>query len=310
MSLSQQDQAIIRALQAISDPDAEPYRPGEDGDADSESENTGPSDESAASALSAALPPDMARIVQSNDRRQALGVGGSFTGPKGVVADHRFFQAQERSRRLEERQRLEQKIAGGSLSSGWLQRQIASESGVAAIGETQLDENDRREDDRELDELLEDFEDDPYVQQYRSKRLVEMKLLSTKTRYGSVREIQTDDEFVAQVEQSEPDTVVVIHLYQAANTACRLVNGLLDELAKKYPYAKFMRMVSTVAQTHFDEITLPILLGYRGGSLIKSLVRVTDEFPSWNRTNRLDPEEFEELMIQSFGVDQIYNMHE
>jgi hypothetical protein len=69
---------------------------------------------------------------------------------------------------------------------------------------------------KDLDELdeLEDEEDDRVLQQYRLKRIAEMKALQEKAKYGTVLEITAVD-YVKEVNQAGEGVWVVLHLYKA-----------------------------------------------------------------------------------------------
>lgn len=63
-----------------------------------------------------------------------------------------------------------------------------------------------------LDEL-EDSEDEAVIEEYRRKRLAEIKKLSEKPRFGEVREVSGQD-YVQEVNKAGQDIWVVIHLYK------------------------------------------------------------------------------------------------
>lgn len=63
-----------------------------------------------------------------------------------------------------------------------------------------------------LDEL-EDEEDEAVLQEYRRRRIAEIKKLSEKPRFGDVIEVSGDN-YVKQVNQAGEGIWVVLHLYQ------------------------------------------------------------------------------------------------
>lgn len=65
----------------------------------------------------------------------------------------------------------------------------------------------------ELDEL-EDEEDERVLEEYRQKRIAEMKELANKSKYGEVREISAED-YVREVNNAGEDVWVVLHLYKS-----------------------------------------------------------------------------------------------
>lgn len=58
--------------------------------------------------------------------------------------------------------------------------------------------------------------DDEFMREYIAKRRAEIQEKAQKYRYGSVIEISRD-QYVRQVTNADPDTFVVLHLYQDSN---------------------------------------------------------------------------------------------
>lgn len=65
----------------------------------------------------------------------------------------------------------------------------------------------------ELDEL-EDEEDEKVLEEYRRKRIAEMKAIASVAKYGTVREISAQD-YVQEVNNAGEEVWVVLHLYKA-----------------------------------------------------------------------------------------------
>lgn len=63
-----------------------------------------------------------------------------------------------------------------------------------------------------LDEL-EDSEDEAVIQEYRQKRIAEMKRLSEKPRFVDVKEVSGQD-YVQEVNKAGEGIWVIIHLYK------------------------------------------------------------------------------------------------
>ncbi|ORY50774.1 hypothetical protein BCR33DRAFT_712760, partial [Rhizoclosmatium globosum] len=176
------------------------------------------------------------RIMSDQNVRQTLGMGGkAMTGVKG-----------------------------NALQSGWLERQLEAEKNW----------NTKDEGDEDIDDLIRDLEDeeDAFVKEYKAKRLMEMAVIASLPKYGTLKEIEVD-EYVSCVENVDRNVVVLVHLYQPQVEACRLVNRFLEALAAQYPLVKM------------------------GGELQKTLLRITDEIQGWARTGRCDLDDFEEYLF-------------
>ncbi|KAJ3036654.1 hypothetical protein HDV00_002478 [Rhizophlyctis rosea] len=288
--MSEQDRAILRAIERETDPERDRPRHDDSGDDSDASES-----EHQHRSTSSSTDLTINRIVSDNETRQNLGVGGAFTGPKGVLADYRFHQHQERAREEGKRADLLTRLNQQALGSGWLARQLAAEE-AAKRGE-----GGEEDEDALLDQL--ENEDDEYLAEYRAKRVAQMQSFAAKPRFGSVEEL-TVDTYVSTIDDTPSSTTVIVHLYEPHIEACRLVNSFLDTLAQKYATVKFARIVSKEADSGFDEIALPALLGYKGGDVFTSIMRVTLEVEGWERTGLCNLAEFESVLVEHGLLDQ------
>lgn len=131
-------------------------------------------------------------------------------------------------------------------------------------------------DEMNLDELdeLEDSEDERVLEEYRNKRIAEMKELAFRSRFGSVKEISGVD-YVDEVNKAGEGIWVVLHLYARGNPSCGLINKHFDELANKFPTVKFLRSIATTCIPNFPEKNLPAIFVYFEGQIKKQLIDIT-----------------------------------
>ncbi|EGF83372.1 hypothetical protein BATDEDRAFT_85877 [Batrachochytrium dendrobatidis JAM81] len=292
--MNDMDEAIIRAIKqgsAPGQPDSEPFRMGSDIDSD---ENLSEDEANAANLNSQPVDPDMARLLEDSAIRQKLGVGGNFTGPKGVVNDYKFHKRQEQARAAARQQANEKKWSDQALSTGWMQRQILGEKNATSDPQLEIDHHSLGSGtlQHSTDVLDELEDDDEYIKEYRARRLLELKSQAMRPHFSTVYNLQQED-YVDVIDNEDPLVTVVIHLYKSTHDACRQVNTFLDHLATSYPTIKFAKIVSTVADESFDDVALPALLVYRAGALTHTLLRMTDEITGWERTGRVSFEDFE-----------------
>ncbi|CAL5325620.1 unnamed protein product [Camellia sinensis] len=138
------------------------------------------------------------------------------------------------------------------------------------------DEDSKHKDEAWIDdrteEQLEDLEDDPdldddrFLQEYRKKRLGELRQAAKVRRYGSVVPISGSD-FVREVSQAPPDVWVVVILYKDGYPECGLLLQCLEQLATKYPATKFVKIISTDCIPNYPDCNLPTLLVYNNGAV-------------------------------------------
>ncbi|KAM7481038.1 hypothetical protein LguiB_005621 [Lonicera macranthoides] len=120
----------------------------------------------------------------------------------------------------------------------------------------------------ELEDLEDDenLDDDRFLEEYRKKRLVEMREAVKVARFGSVIPISGSD-FVREVSQAPTDVWVVVLLYKDGYPECGVLLQCLEELATKYPSTKFVKIISTDCIPNYPDRNLPTLLVYNNGAV-------------------------------------------
>lgn len=146
----------------------------------------------------------------------------------------------------------------------------------------------------ELDEL-EDEEDEKVLQEYRRKRIAEMKAMAEKSKFGRVLEINGDT-YVQEVNNAGHGIWVVLHLYRQGIPLCALINNHLTELAAKFPTTKFIKSISTTCIPNYPDKNLPTLFIYFEGKMTIQMVG-----PNEFRSN-MSVEELEYILGQVKAV--------
>ena len=123
----------------------------------------------------------------------------------------------------------------------------------------------------ELEELEDEFSDDRFLEDYRRKRIEELRKGTTRPRFGTLETIRTS-EFVAQVTNAGEDVWVVCHLFKDAVVDCGILNACLGELAERYPNTKFVKIVSVECIPGYPDENLPTILLYHNTKCIHTLV--------------------------------------
>ncbi|GMY13148.1 phosducin-like protein 3 [Fagus crenata] len=111
-----------------------------------------------------------------------------------------------------------------------------------------------------------DLDDDRFLEDYRKKRLAEMREAVKVAKFGSVIPI-TGSDFVREVSQAPSDVWVVVILYKEGIPECALLMRCLEELATKYPATKFVKIISTDCIPNYPDRNLPTLLVYNNGAV-------------------------------------------
>ncbi|XP_010666978.2 uncharacterized protein LOC104884081 [Beta vulgaris subsp. vulgaris] len=118
----------------------------------------------------------------------------------------------------------------------------------------------------ELQDLEDDFDDDRFLEEYRKKRLTEIKEAAKVARFGSIISISGSD-FIREVSQASPEIWVVVILYKEGIAACEMLMGCLEELSRRYPGTKFVKIISTDCIPNYPDCNLPTLLVYNNGAV-------------------------------------------
>ncbi|POY75703.1 hypothetical protein BMF94_1326 [Rhodotorula taiwanensis] len=191
------------------------------------------------------------------------------TGVKGVRAD--YAEAM-----LQQQQQHEQDLA----------RRV--ERGLNLVGGERVSARD----DDERAELV----------RWRQRRLAQLQgsgerqARATRT-FGHLSEVGIET-FVAAVEDEDPETAVVVHLYEPDISTCATLNSHLASLARAHPRTKFLRaqasevgfmqqqqqptvasFASDAEEKNAGDATLPTVLVYRAGGLETVWVRFDFECP-------------------------------
>ncbi|PKA46815.1 hypothetical protein AXF42_Ash015709 [Apostasia shenzhenica] len=120
----------------------------------------------------------------------------------------------------------------------------------------------------ELDALEDDpsIDDDRFLEEYRKRRLAEMRAAARVARFGSLLPISGSD-FVREVSQAPAVIWVVVLLYKDGIPECELLAQCLEELASRYPATKFVKIISTDCIPKYPDCNLPTILVYNSGAV-------------------------------------------
>ncbi|KAK1438781.1 hypothetical protein QVD17_04591 [Tagetes erecta] len=118
----------------------------------------------------------------------------------------------------------------------------------------------------QLEDLEDDLDDDRFLEEYRRKRLAEMKKVVKIAKFGSIIPISGSD-FVREVSQAPRDVWVVVILYKDGYPECGVLMQCLEELATMYPATKFVKIISTDCIPNYPDRNLPTVLVYNNSAV-------------------------------------------
>lgn len=140
-------------------------------------------------------------------------------------------------------------------------------------------------------------EDDPFFDEIREKRLMEMKRKFERQQqfaamgHGQYKEI-SEDQFLDNVTKSK---YAICHFYHPDFERCKIIDKHLDILSKKYLPTKFIKLNSTKAPFFVNKLkiqVLPTILLFKDGVTKDRIVGFEemggkDEFPTKILENRI-----------------------
>lgn len=222
------------------------------------------------------------------------------TGAKGVLADRQAAKEEEAYRREVEKRDttalLDRAARGATMGPGEVSASLAAEEERRRADRIRAREAEARGDDPDGDcgssDDDDDDDDDAFMRSYRQKRLLELQnaassASSSADLYSEVEEV-TPIQYAEAVDVTDPDTLLVVHLYEPHIPACADVNNHLDALARSSccrtsglggGKVRFLRLRATEAKSDLDLVGLPSLLAYRGGRLVQNWTPVTQHLP-------------------------------
>jgi hypothetical protein len=76
-----------------------------------------------------------------------------------------------------------------------------------------------------------------FIENYRQARLEQLKYSTTYPRFGEIRECDPF-EFGDEVDNADPRCFVIVHMYEPHVDACKKINRLLEDLARRMNWCK------------------------------------------------------------------------
>jgi len=166
--------------------------------------------------------------------------------------------------------------------------QGASSSYSSHLKKYDADEEDNSSDD-----------DEEFFAAYREQRLNTLNNLSQLPQFGRVIYVEKFG-FLDEVDNADPRTFVITHVYEEYIAACRRMNSVLDQLAAKHPYLKILKLVATEASQTLSHRALPAFLVYKDKEMVnESSVGVNEhEFGG-----TFDVPEVEFFLSSRYGIE-------
>lgn len=175
------------------------------------------------------------------------------TGPKGVIADAQNYHRtkQNGSRKTQQ--------PGNTTSEFHHPTTDNPTNGNTSDSDLEIDLND---------------DNDPFLNQWREKRLAELQAQFTSSptsqphpsrTYGTLEHVNASG-YLTAIDSTTPTTPVIVFIYDPLNAASLEVEDELKMLAYTYTKTRFVKMHHRIAEMRSVEI--PAVLVYRGGEVV------------------------------------------
>mmetsp|Transcript_20905 Transcript_20905/g.64591 ORF Transcript_20905/g.64591 Transcript_20905/m.64591 type:complete len:271 (+) Transcript_20905:320-1132(+) len=197
--------------------------------------------------------------------------GSRRGGPKGQLAQYKYFKE------MQYRERLAKKAARKAL---WY-RGATGSTRLPGAPEPEAEAKTQHRDDSS------DDSDSEALRAYRQRRLEELRVSSGKPRFGEMRREVTKEAYLAAI-SVDARVVVCVHLHEPTYPACRRLEAILVQLARRRPDLSFVSMTLDEAEQAFEPALLPLLVLYRNTDVVDTLFRVTDDLDPLDELNQLE----------------------
>lgn len=205
------------------------------------------------------------------------------TGGKGVLADHE--EATKITKRRNETRVLKQREAWKRQGYGSRNIQLKSETNVVKSG--------KGDDEEEADD------DDEFFEKFRAMRMQQISSVSSLPQFGQLKSVGKF-EFVDEVDQADPRTFVVVHIYEDYILACQRMNAFLSSLAKRFPHVKFLSLKATEADQTLSHAMLPAFLVYKSGKVVGRAA--VDTAKKEFQNEKFTEDDVEWMLASKYGV--------
>ena len=111
------------------------------------------------------------------------------------------------------------------------------------------------------------------------KEEVERNSKACTKRFGKIVDLSTGEDFLSAVDDEDKSVPVIIYIYEVKVAGCEAVYQCLKLIAEEYLHVKFCRVKASAVplSKQFKDSGVPAIQGWRGGELLASLVRITDQ---------------------------------
>ncbi|GBG33219.1 Phosducin-like protein [Hondaea fermentalgiana] len=190
------------------------------------------------------------------------------TGPKGVKADYEEAKAIMRRRietkKLQDLEAFKRQGYGATTTEESISYHSRAQRGLVGshVRKYDADAEDNSDEDGDSDD-----DDEAFLAAYRQHRMDQMSGLNALPKFGRV--IPVDKfQFLDEIDNADPRTFVVTHIYEEYIAACRKMNQVLEQLAQKQSHVKICKLVATEADQTLSHRALPAFLVYRAGEIV------------------------------------------
>lgn len=126
-----------------------------------------------------------------------------------------------------------------------------------------------------LEDLEDEYADDRFLEEYRQKRLQEMRARAGVKEFGTVGFI-SGSEFVKEVTNAGEGIRVVVVLYKNKHERSEKILRCMEEVASRYPATKFVKIIATDCIKGYPDFNVPTVLVYENTNCKQTIVGIKE----------------------------------
>lgn len=210
-------------------------------------------------------PPEM-KIPRKAARR---GLGRSYrSGPKGVRADYEEAKLEVTAYRLKQQIKYENMIKRMALGQG---RPLNELDAVAPKAKPIPERKSQLEDSTDDESIVGSEKEEEDIQAKSKENEIKLHMENIPT-FGTLKELHTM-KFQDEIDGGNPNTTIVIHVYQDYIPRCARMNDTLTRIASTQPRIKFLKGRTDRILPDYPDWGTPSFIVFRGG---QQLLNLTD----------------------------------
>jgi len=118
----------------------------------------------------------------------------------------------------------------------------------------------------------ENWDDERFFEIYKKQRMAELLQEQRKATEYNTTEIKLIGKEKWQSEVTHADGFILVHLFDTKVALCKNIETIMEQVAKKFPTVKYLKILATDAIANYPEKNVPTLLLYHNTNPVDQLI--------------------------------------